>query len=160
MAASWVAIFDPPRVVDWSPHLAPNARGRGRPMFILPHRRPHSLQRCVRTFSKRPYWRLVATAGLRDFVVFHRTASGAVGSEPQALVGLPTGASRVVIAAMSTKSRQTIYGGSIMAAKILAQEARKAAEEAARKADREALWRPGAALPNHRPVPQWRSVLD
>ena len=37
---------------------------------------------------------------------------------------------------MSTKSRQAIYGGRIMGAKIRAQEARKAAQEAARKADR------------------------
>ena len=37
---------------------------------------------------------------------------------------------------MSTKSRQTIYSGPIMGAKIRAHEARKAALEAAREADR------------------------
>src|SRR5215213_8351200 len=37
---------------------------------------------------------------------------------------------------MSTKSRQTIYGGPIMGAKIRADGARKRAAEAAREADR------------------------
>jgi hypothetical protein len=37
---------------------------------------------------------------------------------------------------MSTKSRQSIYGGSIMGAKIRAQSAREAAKKAARDADR------------------------
>jgi hypothetical protein len=37
---------------------------------------------------------------------------------------------------MSTKSGQTIYSGPIMGAKIRAQDARKAAQEAARAADR------------------------
>jgi hypothetical protein len=37
---------------------------------------------------------------------------------------------------MSTKSRQTIYSGPIMGAKIRAQEASKAAQEAAQAADR------------------------
>src|SRR3954467_13746695 len=37
---------------------------------------------------------------------------------------------------MSTKSRQTIYGGAIMGAKIRAEGARKRAAEAAREADR------------------------
>src|SRR3954454_5194214 len=37
---------------------------------------------------------------------------------------------------MSTKSRQTIYGGPIMGAKIRAEGARKRAAEAAREADR------------------------
>ena len=37
---------------------------------------------------------------------------------------------------MSTKSRQTIYGGPIMGAKIRAEGARKRAVEAAREADR------------------------
>src|SRR5947208_2898533 len=50
---------------------------------------------------------------------------------------------------MSTKSRQTIYGGPIMGAKIRAEGARKRAAEAAREADRaeaEASWKPTAAL--------------
>ncbi len=38
--------------------------------------------------------------------------------------------------AMSTKSRQSIYGASIMDAKIRAQSAREAAKKAAREADR------------------------
>src|SRR3989440_12426636 len=37
---------------------------------------------------------------------------------------------------MTTKSRQTIYGGSIMGAKIRAEGARKRATEAIREADR------------------------
>jgi hypothetical protein len=37
---------------------------------------------------------------------------------------------------MSTKSRQTIYGGAIMGAKICAESARKRAAQAAREADR------------------------
>jgi hypothetical protein len=42
---------------------------------------------------------------------------------------------------MSTKSRQTIYGGSIIGAKIRAESTRKRAAEAAREADRaEAAW--------------------
>jgi hypothetical protein len=39
---------------------------------------------------------------------------------------------------MSTKSRQTIYGGPIMGAKIRAEGARKRAAEAVREADRTA----------------------
>ena len=38
--------------------------------------------------------------------------------------------------AMSTKSRQTIYGGAIIGAKIRAESARKRAAEATREADR------------------------
>ena len=41
-----------------------------------------------------------------------------------------------VLPPMSTKSRQTIYGGQIIGAKIRAQSARKRAAEAAREADR------------------------
>jgi hypothetical protein len=37
---------------------------------------------------------------------------------------------------MSTKSRQTIYGGQIIGAKIRAESARKRAAEATREADR------------------------
>jgi hypothetical protein len=37
---------------------------------------------------------------------------------------------------MSTKSRQTIYGGRIIGAKIRAQGAREAAQKAIREADR------------------------
>jgi hypothetical protein len=37
---------------------------------------------------------------------------------------------------VSTKSRQKFYSGSVMGVKIRAQEARKATQKAARKADR------------------------
>jgi hypothetical protein len=47
-----------------------------------------------------------------------------------------------VMAAMSTKSRQVIYGGRIIGAKIRAEGAREAAQKAVREADRAAaeLW--------------------
>jgi hypothetical protein len=47
-----------------------------------------------------------------------------------------------VIATMSTKSREVIYGGRIIGARIRAQGAREAAKEAVREADRAAaeLW--------------------
>ena len=61
---------------------------------------------------------------------------------------------------MSTKSREVIWGGQILGAKMRAKGAREAAKKAAREADRaEAeglvapdgrLWRPGSALANHR----------
>jgi hypothetical protein len=67
---------------------------------------------------------------------------------------------------MSTKSRQTVYGGQMIGAKIRAESARKRAVEATREADRAearcvvdpdgSLWRSGAAIPNHRPVSQRR----
>lgn len=69
---------------------------------------------------------------------------------------------------MSTKSREVIWGGQIMGAKMRAKEARKRAQEAAREADRaeaEAwsvrirLWRPGAAGADDRAVPQRRIGL-
>jgi hypothetical protein len=43
---------------------------------------------------------------------------------------------RLYLPCMSTKSRQTIYGGRIMGAKIRAESARKRAAEAARETDR------------------------
>jgi hypothetical protein len=43
---------------------------------------------------------------------------------------------RLMQSTMSTKSRQTIWGGSIMGAKIRAEGARKRATEAIREADR------------------------
>ena len=70
---------------------------------------------------------------------------------------------------MSTKSRQTIYGGRIIGAEIRAQGAREAAQKAIREADRaEAesmvdpdgrLWRTRPTLPDHRAMPQWRGML-
>jgi hypothetical protein len=75
----------------------------------------------------------------------------------------------------ATKSREVIWGGRIMAAKISAERARKRAVEAVREADRaEArgggawggvvpadgrLWRAGAALPGHRLVSKRRIPL-
>jgi hypothetical protein len=52
---------------------------------------------------------------------------------PQRLVALHAAARPAVFAGMSTKSRQTIYGGRIMGAKIRAESARKRAAEAARE---------------------------
>jgi Fe-S-cluster-containing hydrogenase component 2 len=51
-------------------------------------------------------------------------------------VALHAAARPAVFAGMSTKSRQTIYGGRIMGAKIRAESARKRAAEAARETDR------------------------
>ena len=65
---------------------------------------------------------------------------------------------------MSTKSRQTIYGGPIMGAKIRAEGARKRAAEAVREADRAeaealvtangSLRQPGATVAKHRAMSQ------
>jgi hypothetical protein len=49
-------------------------------------------------------------------------------SEPQILVALPGLARPAVMPAMSTKSRQVIYGGRVMGAKIRAQGAREEAK--------------------------------
>jgi len=76
---------------------------------------------------------------------------------------LPVAASRAVIVGMSTKSREVIYGGRIVGAKIRAADAREAAERAIREADRAAaeLWSiqmeayggASAALADHRSMP-------
>src|ERR1700738_208617 len=55
---------------------------------------------------------------------------------PQILVALPQSQGPLVMPAMSTKSRQVIYGGRIIGAKIRAEGARKRAAEAIREADR------------------------
>ena len=70
---------------------------------------------------------------------------------------------------MSTKTRQVIWGGRIMGAKMRAETARKEAAKAARAADRaEAeglvnphgrLWRASAAVTIDRPVHQRRIRL-
>jgi hypothetical protein len=70
---------------------------------------------------------------------------------------------------MSTKTREVIWGGRIMGAKMRAETARQEARKATRAADRaeaEAvvgphgrLWRPGPAVPNDRPMPQRRLWL-
>lgn len=57
-------------------------------------------------------------------------------NEPQILVGLPAPARAPVLPPMSTKSRQAIYGGQIIGAKIRAESARKRAAKATREADR------------------------
>jgi hypothetical protein len=62
---------------------------------------------------------------------------------------------------MSTKSREVIWGGPIMGAKMRAKGAREAAKKAAREADRAEAeaWSlqmegyGGPAQPNHRPMP-------
>jgi hypothetical protein len=70
---------------------------------------------------------------------------------------------------MSAKSREVIYGGQIIGARIRAQGAREAAKKAVGEADRaaaeswsiqmEALWRPRAAVANDRPMHQRRLWL-
>lgn len=50
---------------------------------------------------------------------------------------------------MSTKSRQMIYGGSIIGAKIRSESARKRAAETTREADR------AEALPTERTCLRW-----
>ncbi len=52
------------------------------------------------------------------------------------LVALPSIARPAVLPAMSTKSRQTIYGGRIIGAKIRADGARETAKQALSEADR------------------------
>jgi hypothetical protein len=52
------------------------------------------------------------------------------------LVGLPAIARPAVLLTMSTKSRQTIYGGRIISARISADGARETARQAIRQADR------------------------
>ena len=52
------------------------------------------------------------------------------------LVALPAAARPAVMPAMSTKSRDVIYGGRIIGARLRAQRAREAARKAIREADR------------------------
>jgi hypothetical protein len=73
------------------------------------------------------------------------------------------------MAAMGSKSREVIYGGHIIGARIRAEGAREAAEKAVREADRAAAramvdpdggpWRTGAAVANDRAMPQRRLHL-
>src|ERR1700676_3712670 len=61
---------------------------------------------------------------------------------------------------MSTKSRQSIFGGPIMGAKIRATHAREVANKALRRSgslvDPDGrLWRTRAAVADHRAVPPW-----
>src|SRR5260370_21690847 len=76
---------------------------------------------------------------------------------PQILVALPQSQGPLVMPAMSTKSRQVIYGGRIIGAKIRAEGARKRAAEAIREADRaeaeEAYGGPAHPAPNTRQRP-------
>jgi hypothetical protein len=57
-------------------------------------------------------------------------------SDPQSLVALPSRAKAAVMAAMGTKSREVIWGSTIMGADIHARHAREEAQKAAREADR------------------------
>jgi hypothetical protein len=95
-------------------------------------------------------------AGDRPMAVCRRSA-------PQSLVALPSRAKVAVMAAMGSKSREVIYGGRIIGAKIRAEGAR-AAQKAVREADRAAaamvdpdgsLWRTGATIADDRAMPQW-----
>jgi hypothetical protein len=63
-------------------------------------------------------------------------------TRPQSLVALRDAAKLAVMAVMGTKSREVIYGGRIIGAKIRADGAREAARKAVREADRAAaeLW--------------------
>jgi hypothetical protein len=75
-------------------------------------------------------------------------------SLPQRLVKLPSPAKAAVIAAMSTKKREVIWGGRIMGADMRAQMARQEASKAARAADRaeaeagRSAWKAMAARPS------------
>ena len=78
------------------------------------------------------------------------------------LVGLPAIARPAVLLTMSTKSRQTIYGGRIISARIRADGARETARQAIREADRAeaeawsiqmGLWWPRATFADHRAMP-------
>jgi hypothetical protein len=67
---------------------------------------------------------------------------------------------------MGSRSREVIYGGRIIDARIRAEGAREAAKKAVREADRAAaepmvdpdgsLWRAGATVANDRAMPQRR----
>jgi hypothetical protein len=63
-------------------------------------------------------------------------------SGPQILVALRSRAKLAVIVAMGSKSREVIYGGRIIGARIRAEGAQEAAQKAVREADRAAaeLW--------------------
>jgi hypothetical protein len=80
---------------------------------------------------------------IRNTTIFHldRTLGCQRCSAPTPSA-LPAAARLALIATMSTKSRQVIYGGRIIEARIRAQGARDAAQKAVREADRAAaeLW--------------------
>jgi hypothetical protein len=84
--------------------------------------------------SSRVYW--TARYSI-DRPVWPQARSG-----PQILVALRSRAKTAVMAVMSTKSREVIYGGRIIGARIRAEGAREAAQKAVREADRAAaeLW--------------------
>ena len=83
------------------------------------------------------------------------------------LVKLHSRAKVTVMAAMSTKFREVIWGGQIMRAKIHVKHTRPEAQKAASEADRaeahawsiqmEGLWRASAAVHDYRPVHPWRT---
>ena len=75
-------------------------------------------------------------------------------------------AAALVIAVMSTSSREVIWGGRIMGAQIRAQSARETAQKANREADQQKRPKPGMeamvarpAITDDRPMPQGRSKL-
>jgi hypothetical protein len=76
------------------------------------------------------------------------------------LVALHSRAKVAVMAAMGSKSREVIYGGRIIGAKIRAEGAREAAQKADRAAAESlvdpdgSLWGTGAAVTDHRAMPQ------
>jgi hypothetical protein len=86
-----------------------------------------TLHRQPRPSSSRVYW---TSRYSIDRPVWPQARSG-----PQILVALRSRAKVAVMAAMSTKSRQVIYGGRIIGAKIRAEGAREVAQKAVREAD-------------------------
>jgi hypothetical protein len=83
-------------------------------------------------------------------------------------VALHSRAEVAVMAAMSTKTREVVYGGRIIGAKIRAEGAQEAAQKAVREADRAAAelwsikspWRTGAAPANDRAMPHHRCETE
>jgi hypothetical protein len=120
-----------------------------------------TVHRQPRPSSSRVYW--MSRYSIDRPVAFRRR------SGPQSLVALRSRAKLAVMVAMGSKSREVIYGGRIIGARICAEGAQEAAQKAVREADRaaaelwsiqmEALWRAGAALANDRAMPQWRLWL-
>jgi hypothetical protein len=73
--------------------------------------------------------------------LFTAATNGVLGPiKTPSLVALHHRANAAVMAAMGTKSREVIWGGQIMGAKIHARHAREEAKKAAREADRAAAF--------------------
>jgi hypothetical protein len=77
--------------------------------------------------AARGYWRFLGTGTARFFSSIDRPVASDIRSGYQILVGLRGAAKVAVMASMSTKSREVIYGGRIISAKICADGAREAA---------------------------------